>query len=276
MNSNETNAKTFIFVTTFSDRGFARYGRVMLSSFQCLMKEKLYLVRGSDFTHDIKLDGIIVIENEFDAEVKSFVHNSSDMQGNKFEYSPHRFIHKPTAILSVYNLLKERECNVDYMVWLDGDSIILNDNLSLKLKQIAPQENQVASYFDRTHAFHYCEAGIIIFNLKSLELPKFLRRWTDIFIKNEIFHYREWHDAFIFSWLVDSYPPGVFRMLCQEFKLKTAHPIAEFSLISSSIDHLKGDERKTIGVSLERKKIYGNFTSKLLIFFMRLFATLRN
>ena len=265
----------FAFVTTFSDSGFERYGKKMMASFEAYMSAPLYFVKGSDFTSDIHASKVTVIDNAFDERVMAFMGDCADLVNNNFEYAPHRFIHKPTALLSVLQHLQSQDSTADYMVWLDGDSVILKDDLSDKLAQIAPSADQIAAFFDRTYAYHYCEAGIVIFNLKSPKLQALLEKWSDIFLSKDIFEYREWHDAFLLTWLADAYAPGSFRMICQEFGLKTTHPIAEFRLISSSIDHLKGDERKAVGVSLERMNFYGNFGSKVLRSALRIVARLR-
>lgn len=265
----------FAFVTTFSDSGFDHYGKNMIASFETYMSDPLYFVKGSDFTRNILSDKVTVIENAFDKSVMAFVDDCKDMVKNKFEYAPHRFIHKPTALLSVFYHLQGQDNAPGFMVWLDGDSVILNDDLSDKLLQITPASDQVASFFDRIHTYHYCEAGVVIFNLRSPKLQTLLEKWSDTFISKDIFVYREWHDAFLLSWLTDAYPPGSFRMICQEFGLTTLHPIAEFRLISSSIDHLKGDERKAIGMSLERIKFAGKFVSKLIRSGFRLLTALR-
>lgn len=133
--------------------------------------------------------------------------------------------------------------------------MIKSGDLTSYLLKLAPEAQQVASFFDRNQSYGYSETGIIIFNLNSPNAHTFIKEWNLAFVDGGIFQYAEWHDAFFFSHFVRSMPPKSFKYLCSELKLKSSHPIFELKPLRDRIEHLKGDTRKKLGFSPEKYQI---------------------
>ena len=260
-----SDSVSFCFVTTFSDDGYTKYGKKMLESAKRNIGQNIFVVRGHDLSVQLSDFELTVIDNNFANEITHFYDVYKDKFQSNFRFAPQRFIHKPTAILSVVEAIDRHVLPYQYLIWLDGDSLILKDDFTEKLCRLKPDQFQQAAVFDRLDNYFYCEAGLMIFNLDHSETRTLLREWADVFLKGDIFNYIEWHDAFIFTCLMLQRPPGSFRLLCRDFGLKSLHPIAELKILNKCFDHMKGDERKTLGFSTERYSVSSRLIKKMLV-----------
>jgi hypothetical protein len=103
----------------------------------------------------------------------------------------------------------------------------------------------------------------MIFNRDHSHFNEYIENCCNIFISGKIFNFMEWHDAFIWSQLMNAYPPDSFRLLCKEFQIPGSHPISGFDLLKDKMDHLKG-KNKLLGFSPEGSSILKNLQSYLI------------
>jgi hypothetical protein len=253
----------FIVVTTCSQEGYLEYGKDFLESFSLFNQEiPLIFVQDQQIAEIHSKENIQVIQNNFASEIEVFLETfSHSCSESEFQFSPNRFIYKPTAIVSANNFLAETD--YQYMVWIDADTIFKRPGLLEALKKIAPNDSQIASVFERFHSLHYLEAGLIIFNRDHGNVREYIENCCDIFISGNIFNFMEWHDAFIWSHLMNTYPPNSFRLLCKEFGILGSHPIAAFDILADKMDHLKGNN-KSLGYSPEGRTILKNLQNYLI------------
>lgn len=236
--------------TTFSLQGFNDYGKKFLDTFPWDDERVQLSVVYDDTKLEPKLKNypkLVVLKNIYCEQIEHFIStNKNKFSQDNFLYSPNRFIFKPSSLLTADKYLSINDSN--YLIWIDGDSYFKKDNIADLIDFIKPHKNHIASVFDRFDYCNYLEAGFIIFNRCDSRYLDVIHRCLDIFLTNDIFNMMEWHDAFIFTQIMNEYPPNSFRHLCREFNIKGAHPIQKFKLSYSYIDHLKGS-RKNAGSS---------------------------
>ena len=235
----------YCYVTSFSHQGYNNYGRRFIQSFGKYVQEELLVVLDQDFDVTSDSGDLNVITNSFKEKIKNTYDDFNTSEDYRF--APDRFCYKTSAICTALLASQKK-----YLVWLDADSIIKKNDLTKYLDTLAPQDNQIASFFDRDRTYGYSETGIIIFNLEHPGTKSFIEEWNNAFVNGEILNYSEWHDAFYFSHLVRSNPPGLFRFLCADLGLRTTHPIFELKSLRKRIEHLKGNTRKKLGFSPEK------------------------
>lgn len=244
----------------------------MLESTKLNMRQKMFVVRGHDLTIPLSHFGITEITNNFTDDIINFYEVYQDKFQSNFRFAPERFIHKPTAILSIVKEIDRKALPHQYLIWLDGDSLILKESFLETVNVLKPDRHQQAAVFDRLDHYFYCEAGLMIFNLEHSETRRLLEEWANVFLTGDIFNYIEWHDAFIFTCLMLQRPPGSFRLLCRDFGLRSLHPIAELKMLKACFDHMKGDERKKLGFSTERYSVSSRLIKKMLVQLIPLFG----
>ena len=260
--SKPNQINNFIVVTTCSQRGYLEYGKNFLESFHLFNETiPLIFVRDQEINKVQSKENLIVIQNHFGSEIelfqKEFFHLCSE---SNFKLSPNRFIYKPTAIASANKFLDGT--NYKYLVWIDADTIFKKPGLLESFKIIAPHDAQIASVFERFNSMNYLEAGLMIFNRDHKNFNEYIDNCCNIFISGKIFDFMEWHDAFIWSQLMNAYPPDSFRLLCKEFQIPGSHPIAAFNILADKMDHLKG-KNKSLGFSPEGRTILKNLQAYL-------------
>jgi len=253
----------FIVVTTCSQQGYLEYGKKFLELFHLFNETiPLIFVQDQQIAEVQSIKNLTVIQNHFRSEIeffqKKFFHLCSE---SDFKFSPNRFIYKPTAIVSANKFLAGT--NYKYLVWIDADTIFKKPGLLESFKRIAPHDGQIASVFERFHSLNYLEAGLMIFNRDHKNFNEFIGNCCNTFISGKIFDFMEWHDAFIWSQLMNAYPPDSFRLLCKEFQILGSHPIATFSILADKMDHLKG-KNKSLGFSPEGRSVLKNLQDYLI------------
>ena len=251
-----------VVVTSFSFEGYKEYGQKFLESFKRFNPDfELYLI-----IDDPKLKFLNgeykVLENYFFNEIQNFLTIYNDrFSKTDFRFAPHRFIYKPTAIVTLNNFLSSEDA--DYITWIDGDTVFKQSGLKEALVKIKPKKHQIASVFERFQDLHYIESGLMIFNRNHSLCSSFINESKDIFISGRIFKFMEWQDALVWSYLMYALPPNSFRLLCKEFNIKSSHPISKFSLLKNKLDHLKGNNKK-LGFSPEGNSVLKNIQSYLV------------
>ena len=237
----------FCYVTSFSKIGYSDYGKKFIQGFEKNIQEELLVVLDQNFEVNSFSKHIKLLNNKFTLQIKKTYKNFET--AIDYRFAPNRFCYKTSAI---YTALSVCQNKYKYLVWLDADSLVKRNDLTKYLESLTPDDDQIASFFDRDRSFGYSETGVIIFNLEHTDTEKFIQNWNDAFVTGDILNYSEWHEAFYFSHLVRCNRPGLFRFLCKDLGLKTTHPIFELKPLRMRIEHLKGETRKKIGFSPEK------------------------
>jgi hypothetical protein len=237
-----------IYCTTFSEVGFQEYAQEFLESFLLFSDLDLILVLDEDI-NDLPVNSRIkVITNKYSNQIQNSYKDLKKTDDYRFQ--PNRFSYKTSCVKLSYDYAKNN--NFEFLIWIDADSLIKKQSFDNVIKSLLPEDNHIASFFDRDSSYGYSETGIVCFNILHPDTEKFIYDWNDIMVSGDILKYSEWHDAFLFSHLVRARPHDTFKYLCRSLNLKSSHPIFEYNKTREVVEHLKGKIRKKLGFNPER------------------------
>lgn len=127
-----------------------------------------------------------------------------------------------------------------YLIWLDADSVFHNklDWSDLSLYAIPTKESELV-HLGRT-AIDYSETSFLSFNLDSNRALEFLQDFRGMYTSHEVFGYREWHDGFVFTRLMNIHEEhglNVYNLSseCQDLSAFASTGLSKF------IQHKKGN-----------------------------------
>jgi hypothetical protein len=185
----------------------------------------------------------------------------------EFKWDAVRFANKTYAVFDAF----EKRAG-SWIVWMDADSYIHSPWSHQQFKSLLP-ENKYITYVGRGKGSQtWPECGFYGMNLNHPVCHSFLQDFEKMYedADNGIFTLEEWHDSYIFGFLLDKYKDfkdstldysdGIYNNTA-----KTGgggHPLIN-SVLGTWMDHMKGD-RKTSGKSLrkdlitDRKESYWN------------------
>jgi len=131
------------------------------------------------------------------------------------------------------------------LLWLDADTVTLKDIPLEFLEKLLPEEFDVGYLARRSY---HSECGFIAYNMNRIEARNFIRRFAELYTKDEVFSIKEWHDSWVFDWLRTSQPIKSYPIP----HTNNAHPFV-YSDLGKYMDHLKG-ARKNLGMSVEHPR----------------------
>ena len=184
--------------------------------------------------------------------------------GKGFKWHAIRFSHKVYAIFDC-----ARKYDTDWLVWMDADTVCHSPISMADLERLIPNDQDLC-YLGRKGK--YSECGLYAMNLRSPIVRDFLKEFQRVYddAENGIFTMEEWHDSFVFDRVREKFPQ--MKQLDWAAHLSDLRPHKGNSLgeghpiINSEwgewLDHLKGDDRKTLGHSkavdlkMQRKSDY--------------------
>ena len=165
---------------------------------------------------------------------------------NHFKWDAVRFSNKVFAVIHAC-----RSATTDWVIWLDADTVTFADVPDTFLSRVCDDQS-MACYLGRREKYH-SECGWVAYNLRHPDLRSFMDRWRDLYITEDIFNLREYHDSFVFDVLRKDFQTvrGThFNNISPELPGKgPGHPFIA-SQLGLYMDHLKGSRRKALGHSL--------------------------
>ena len=113
-----------------------------------------------------------------------------------FAHTWQRFSHKVE-----HQINHLEHSHADYVVWLDADVTQIMPISEEALLSLMPTEEYVCSYLGRGNTYHP-ETGWIAWNCKHPELRGFLQAWRECYLQGYVFHFDQWHDAYVWDKLM--------------------------------------------------------------------------
>lgn len=161
-----------------------------------------------------------------------------------YRFNAIKFSHKPFAI---YQSILDLGDKYDYIVWVDADLRCKKRFNSDDIRKFLPFENECLSILQRKN--DHSECGFLGFNVRNSLTIKFINRVIEIYSSGEIFSLKEWHDSFIFDYVIAEFKKENIKIKNISSKgYETDHPFI-YSGLENFFDHLKGPERKKKGSS---------------------------
>jgi hypothetical protein len=159
----------------------------------------------------------------------------------KFKWDAVRFAHKVYAIFHC-----AKNCDADVLFWMDADTVC-HSKISESFISNMANESIDIGYLGRKNK--YTECGLYSMNLKRDVVQLFLTNFQKMYddAENGIFKLTEWHDSFVFDFVLKSLPNLRKYNWSEGIITGEGHPLIN-SEWGAYLDHLKGD-RKALGKS---------------------------
>ena len=256
-------------ITTFNNQGMNLYGQRFLDSFSNNVDAKINLIcYAEDCNPIIKNSDQIIIKNAKEnlpllKKFKKRYRKISYANGvppehirikrpkdahKEFKWDAIRFANKTYSIFESYKDMK------DWIVWMDADIFIHSPMTYQEFKSLLPDDKWITYVGRGRSAQTWPECGFYGLNLNNDVCLKFLQDFENMYENAEdgIFNLEEWHDSFVFGYVLDKYKKTYTNYVdyTADLILKTAqtggggHPIIN-CVLGKWIDHLKGSRKVT-------------------------------
>jgi len=141
---------------------------------------------------------------------------------------------------------------VDALLWLDADVILKKKVTSEVLKSFLGDAS--LAWLDRGPQWGYGDTGFILCDVRKNNLDVFFEQ-ANTYGSGQLFFYREWHDAFIFSAIVKmkEFMDIKFKAKNLNEDMNSEHKNGlypfETSVLKEYFDHLKGPRKDELSVN---------------------------
>jgi hypothetical protein len=249
----------FTIVTSFNAAGMAVYGQTMIDSFDQYWPQSVKLVvYAENCTPRVPSDRVQVIDlMAVSKDLVDFKQRHADnpqanglvakdtnlpFKDNAFKWDAVRFSHKVFAVIHAC-----ANIDSDWVIWLDADTKTFDTVPNNFLSSIC-DSRALACYLGRREKYH-SECGWVAYNRKHPALSSFMTAWHHLYISDQIFDLREYHDSFVFDELRRRWQTEhktYFHNLTPPLPGKgPGHPFIA-SALGQYMDHMKGSKRKAI------------------------------
>ena len=243
-------------VTTFNADGYETYGRRMIQTFLSNWpKEVELLVYAEGCTvvesapnlkvYDLNTTSpaLVAFKTRWHSVPKANGDVSDDPvrsrrkdSGKGFKWNAVRFSHKVYAIFAAASVT-----DADWLIWMDADMVC---HSAMPIQFLNSMFIGELCFLGRRGK--YTECGLYGINLKTVSGQQFLKRFQEVYDKDHIFDYAEWHDSFVFD-EVRKDVKCIEKDWSSHLITGEGHPLIN-SEWGAYLDHLKGD-RKQLGRS---------------------------
>ena len=247
-------------VTGFSEKGFEEYGRLFIDTFAQHRHPGHSLLLYTDGVQEIKGASIEQLEQGSIQGLTEFLSRWGSAQrvagkapvpkwsekerknGYSYRFDALKFCKMVyTMWAAAHRLAKEK---TEYMVWLDGDTVVRKD-IPKNLAEWALPAGYDYAYLGREPK--HTETGFLVFCLPEA-LP-ILDAWADFYASDAFTSQKEWHSAFLFDRAREKLPEIKGFNLTPGGRGHVIHQC----WVGSIFDHCKGN-RKTKGRSPEARQ----------------------
>lgn len=249
-------------ITTFHQAGLELYGQKMIDTFERYWPDNVNLVVYAENCNpqfskpNVEITQLLEVSKECRRFVKRHRNNPEAHGGlgphnqgkwsekKSFKWHAVRFCYK---VFSVHHAVNNIDS--DWIIWLDADSCTHSAVTLNWLQKVCPDSHDF-SYLGRTDRYH-SECGWVGYRKAGNHAVDFANRFAKMYIEDEIFNYKEWHDSFIWDIVRREFQDrgARFHDLNPEPDTKglAGHPFIN-SELGLCLDHMKG-ERKHLGHS---------------------------
>ncbi len=247
--------KTYLTITTFPNQAWYDYLHVCTTSYLHFFPAEIPLL--VKLTKD-DMQGVI---NESLANLISNIKN--DKEGRKVHietgmtkeeldfYTRHKdyknegdyrtnytdFSHKIFALYQAYLYAKQE--GIDYIIWLDAD-IIVKDEVGIE--NIEKWHNGADIAYLGRKDWDHSECGLVMY--KTETAGKFIERFHEMYVKDEVLNHKQYHDSYIFDRLREEFSGLTYHNISEDIG---GRDVFNESILGEKLHHYKGP--------LEKKKL---------------------
>lgn len=155
--------------------------------------------------------------------------NDGDYRTNYIDFS-----HKIFALYQAYLYAKQE--NIGYIIWLDADVIAKSE---VTIQDIEKWHNGAdISYLGRKDWDH-SECGVVIY--KTETAGKFIERFHEMYVKDEVLTHKQHHDSYIFDRLREEFPDLTYHNISEGVE---GRDVFNVSILGEKLVHYKGAKAK--------------------------------
>lgn len=167
--------------------------------------------------------------------------------GLGFRWDAVRFSHKSFALLHA-----AAHTDADVLIWVDSDTRFFADVTEAALESFAPTDCFVGCLRRKGM---WTETGFVAYNLRDPMTARFFDAYRKLYVDDELFAQREYHDAYLFDRIRERVEAQGARShdIAQGAGDHAKHVLVN-SILGSFMDHMKGD-RKVEGSSRDTDRL---------------------
>ena len=259
--------KKVLVVSSFNTSSWDRYSKEFLDTLLDNWKDVDVAIYYDGASNDMltpykdRLDYVFNLdENE---NLQFFKKNNKERNGKEdngaynYRQDALKFSNKAFAIMDAY-LEKDFKKKYEWIVWIDADTVTKKEFPKEELLKILG--NCDVAHLGRT-AIDYSETGFVGLNLQSVKTWDLIIDFEACYLSNEIFGYREWTDAFVFTRLINlhSLHGLILNNLsfgCEDLDAFEASPLIEY------LYHKKGNRKDDPKIdSIKIPKALGRYSA---------------
>mgnify|MGYP003635281965 CR=1 FL=1 len=180
---------------------------------------------------------------EQDAECEAFVKRHAKKQAVNYKVDAVRFCYKVFAqYLGAKNSGRR-------MYWIDADCVFVKPIPEKWFEEVL--NNSMVAFFDRPN--FYSECGFIGYDTQHPECYNFLNEFRRLYVSDDIFNFKEYHDSYIFDrvrdWASVSLWNSAYSTSTNYSETKLGNPEGDLHImardpqVSPYIDHKKGPRK---------------------------------
>ena len=242
--------------TTFHEQGWKRYAERMVKTFDKFWPDDIKLTLYCEKFQPFIESNRIIIKDIFEVcpAIKLYLKQYNTPKANgirndkrDFKYDAIKFCYK---VFAQCNMI--RNSKADKIIFIDADTLTFDKPPIEKLDKLLPN-NKLCAYIGRPNnkRLPFAETGFIMYNLKHPNIQEFADVFENLYSSGKLFDLEYQIDCFVFD-TARNETENKYNVssidITGEFGLGKKHPFIN-SILGTFMDHLKGDNRKTLGKS---------------------------
>lgn len=232
------------FVTTCNRDGFQQYGELLLRGWHHFPEGSTldWYTEGFDFDAP---DGVRKIRNETLERLQDFKRRYAFYRSPYYLWDVVRFSHK---VFACYDAMRNGS---GLMAWIDADIVPFKDIPAGWAESLLNKDDYIALF---RRVGWYSECGLWVVNCDHPAHAEFWDTLIDLYESGTFKNLQEWHDSYLMDVVVRQFERAG-KISVTDLSGKHAneeHPMAKHEM-SQWLDHLKGPQRKRLGVSPENE-----------------------
>lgn len=157
--------------------------------------------------------------------------NDGDYRTNYIDFS-----HKIFALYQAYLFAKQE--NIDYIIWFDAD-VLTKEEVSIA--DIEKWHNNADIAYLGRKDWDHSECGIVIY--KTETAGKFIECFHEMYVKDEVLTYKQYHDSFIFDKLREKFSDLKYHNISENLE---GRDVFNISVLGERLHHYKGLTEKKL------------------------------
>lgn len=155
--------------------------------------------------------------------------NDGDYRTNYIDFS-----HKIFALYQAYSFAKQE--GIDYIIWFDADILTKSE---VAIEDIEKWHNGADIAYLGRKDWDHSECGVVIY--KTETAGRFIERFHEMYVKDEVLTYPQHHDSYIFDRLREEFTGLEYHNISEDVE---GRDVFNISILGEKLQHFKGPTAK--------------------------------